>query len=147
MTRVIGTGLSALDEPGDLSAHLDELAALGCETVELPLYAMDVIVGGRIRDPALRTLAAACAGRPFRYTVHGPLAINFFDEAFRLPRHFDVLRAAMEASAALGAKAFGNKETELPRLIRLGLDSTINVTSKIDNARPDPSMEIRSLTI
>ena len=103
MTRVIGTGLSALDEPGDLSAHLDELAALGCETVELPLYAMDVIVGGRIRESALKALAAACAGRPFRYTVHGPLAINFFDEAFRLPRHFEVLRAAMEASAALGA--------------------------------------------
>lgn len=103
MARVIGTGLSALDERRDLPRHLDELAALGCETVELPLYAMDIVVGGRIRDAALRPVKAACAGRPFRYTVHGPLAINFFDEAFRLPRHFDVLRASMEASAELEA--------------------------------------------
>ena len=103
MARVIGTGLSALDQPADLASHLDELAALGCETVELPLYAMDVVVGGRVREAALKPVLAACAGRPFRYTVHGPLAINFFDEPFRLPRHFDVLRASMEASAQLGA--------------------------------------------
>jgi hypothetical protein len=38
-----------------------------------------------------------------RYTVHGPLAINFFDEPFRLPRHFDVLKASMEVSAELDA--------------------------------------------
>ncbi|HET7717467.1 MAG TPA: sugar phosphate isomerase/epimerase [Bauldia sp.] len=103
MTGVIGTGLSALDERRDYDAHLDELAALGCETVELPLYAMDVVVGGRIRQAALRPIRAACAGRPFRYTVHGPLAINFFDEPFRLPRHFEVLKASMEASAELDA--------------------------------------------
>jgi sugar phosphate isomerase/epimerase len=103
MARVLGTGISALDDRRDLNAHLDELAALGCETVELPLYDMDVVVGGRVRNEALQPIRAACAGRPFRYTVHGPLAINFFDEAFRLPRHFDVLKAAMEVSAELGA--------------------------------------------
>ena len=103
MARVIGTGLSALDERRDLPEHLDELAALGCETVELPLYTMDIVVGGRVREAALKPVRAACAGRPFRYTVHGPLAINFFDEAFRLPRHFDVLKASMEVSAELGA--------------------------------------------
>ena len=56
-----------------------------------------------MREAALRPVKAACAGRPFHYTVHGPLAINFFDEAFRLPRHFDVLKASMEVSAELGA--------------------------------------------
>ena len=54
MARVIGTGLSALDERRDLPAHLDELAALGCETVELPLYTMDIVVGGRVREAALK---------------------------------------------------------------------------------------------
>ena len=103
MAQVIGTGLSALDDRRDIAAHLDELADLGCETVELPLYAMDVVVGGRIREAALRPIREACAGRPFRYTVHGPLAINFFDESHRLPRHYAVLEASMEASAALGA--------------------------------------------
>ena len=42
MARVIGTGLSALDQRRDLPEHLDEIAALGCETVELPLYTMDI---------------------------------------------------------------------------------------------------------
>lgn len=103
MTRVIGTGISAHDAPADFPAHLDEIAALGVDTVELPLYAMDVVVGGRLREAALRPIRAACAERPFRYTVHGPLAINFFDEPFRLPRHFEVLRASLEAAAGLGA--------------------------------------------
>jgi sugar phosphate isomerase/epimerase len=104
MARVIGTGLSALEtRRHDFPAHLDELAALGCETVELPFYDMDIVAGGHVREPALRALRTACAGRPFRYTVHGPLAINFFDEVFRLPRHFEVMKASMEASAEIGA--------------------------------------------
>ena len=37
------------------------------------------------------------------YTVHGPLAINFMDEPFRLPRHYEVLQASMEVAAELGA--------------------------------------------
>jgi sugar phosphate isomerase/epimerase len=106
MTRILGTGLSAHKGRNDLldfAGELDELEQLGCETVELPLYDMDVVVGGRIRRAQLDVLKDACRDRPFRYTVHGPLAINFFDAPFRLQRHFDVLQASMEASAELGA--------------------------------------------
>ena len=37
------------------------------------------------------------------YSVHGPLAINFMDESFRLPRHFEVLEASLEVAAEIGA--------------------------------------------
>src|SRR5205823_4054506 len=44
-----------------------------------------------------------CAGRKAVFTVHGPLAINFLSEPFRLPRHFDVLCASLEVAAEIGA--------------------------------------------
>jgi len=37
------------------------------------------------------------------YTIHGPLAINFFDAPFRNQRHFEILQASLEVSAELGA--------------------------------------------
>jgi sugar phosphate isomerase/epimerase len=71
--------------------------------VELPLHAMDLIAGGRVLSARLKTVKAMLAGRPLRYTSHGPLAINLMDVPERLPRHQDVLKAALEASAELGA--------------------------------------------
>ena len=40
------------------------------------------------------------------YSVHGPLAINFMDESFRLPRHFEVLEASLEVAAEVGAENY-----------------------------------------
>ncbi|MCJ2127158.1 sugar phosphate isomerase/epimerase family protein [Methylobacterium sp. J-077] len=103
---VLGTGLSAPYPAGDLSdlpAILDRLEALGVETIELPTFAMDLVVGGRIRRPHLERLKQACAGRRVRFTVHGPLAINFFDDPARLGRHFEVLEASLEIAAEIGA--------------------------------------------
>ena len=48
----------------------------------------------------------ACAGRACGYSVHGPLAINFMADPWRLPRHFEVLAASLEVSATLGAKHY-----------------------------------------
>lgn len=103
---VTGTGLSAphcRSDLSDLPRILDEVEGLGVETIELPTFDMDLVVGGRIRRPHLDLLKAACRGRSVAFTAHGPLAINFFDEAHRLPRHFDVMRASMEAAAEVGA--------------------------------------------
>ena len=103
---VRGVGISVEAGPPDLSAiaaKLDAVQALGVDTIELPTYDWDLIVGGRIRKEALAKLKAACAGRGVTYTVHGPLAINFLDEPFRLPRHFEVLQASIEVAAELGA--------------------------------------------
>jgi sugar phosphate isomerase/epimerase len=64
---------------------------------------MDLVAGGRILSDRLKTVKAMLAGRPLRYTAHGPLAINLMDIPERLPRHQDVFKAALEAAAELGA--------------------------------------------
>lgn len=103
---VRGIGITAGQPASDLSdlpALLDKAERLGVDTIELPTCAMDLIIGGRIRRPHLERLKQACAGRSLGYSVHGPLAINLFDDPVRLPRHFDVLRASLEIAGELGA--------------------------------------------
>ena len=82
------------------------IEALGVEAIELPTYDMDIVVGGKIRQPQLDALKRACAGRTVVYSVHGPLAINFMDEAYRLPRHLEVLEASLDVAAEVGAENY-----------------------------------------
>lgn len=107
MTRhVLGTGISAKPGKPDLSEfarNLDHCQAFGVETIELPTFDLDLVVGGRIRRDQLSALKAICSGRDVAYTVHGPLAINFFDAPFRNQRHFDILQASLEIAGELGA--------------------------------------------
>lgn len=103
---ITGTGISAhkrSDDLSDFAAELDMIEALGVEAIELPTYDMDIVIGGRIRRPQLDALKRACAGRDVVYSVHGPLSINFMDEAWRLPRHMEVLEASLEVAAEVGA--------------------------------------------
>lgn len=103
---VYGTGLSAprcRSDLSDLGHILDEVEALGVETIELPNFDMDLVVAGRIRGSHLDRLKDACRGRQVAYTVHGPLAINFFDDPARLSRHFEVMKASMEVASEVGA--------------------------------------------
>ncbi len=87
----------------DFASHLDHAQALGVTCIELPTYDLDLVVGGKIRADQLAALKSICSGRDVTYTVHGPLAINFFDQPFRLARHFEVLKASLEVAAELGA--------------------------------------------
>ena len=101
-----GTGITAqkrLNDLSDFGDELDMIEGLGVEWVELSTFDMDVVVGCRIRRPQLEALKRACAGRSVGYSVHGPLAINFMDEAYRQQRHMDVLAASLEVAAELGA--------------------------------------------
>jgi sugar phosphate isomerase/epimerase len=103
---IAGTGISAHKRANDLTdfgAELDMIEALGIDSIELPTYDMDIVVGARIRQPQLAALRRACSGRNVSYTVHGPLAINFMDEAWRLPRHLDVLKASLDVAAEVEA--------------------------------------------
>lgn len=109
MPAVTGTGISAHKRANDLSdfaEELDMIEELGVEAIELPTYDMDIVVGGKIRKPQLAALKRACAARDVVYSVHGPLAINFMDEAYRLPRHFEVLEASLEVAAEVGAEHY-----------------------------------------
>lgn len=86
-----------------IAAGLNEAERMGAGVVELPLYAMDLIVGGHIRRERLKELKAILKNSELRYTVHGPIAINLMDEPFRMPLHMDVLKASIDVSAELGA--------------------------------------------
>jgi sugar phosphate isomerase/epimerase len=103
---VRGIGISVHkghDDLSDIGPILDQAEALGVQAIELPIYDMDIVIAGRIRRPHMELLKAACRGRAAAYTAHGPLAINFFDDPVRLPRHFDVMQASMEVAAEVGA--------------------------------------------
>src|SRR5262245_40665224 len=102
---VLGVGYS-ITNPDDfgfetLGARLDEAEALGADFVELPLYAMDLIAGAKPIAARVRRAKEITAGRSLRYTVHGPLVTNLMDVPERLPRHQDVLKAALEVCAEL----------------------------------------------
>jgi sugar phosphate isomerase/epimerase len=105
--RVLGVGYSIRSEDDfdfrKLIAALHEAEGAGVDFVELPLYALDVIAGGRIIAPKLQAVKEITADRPYRYTAHGPLAINLMDAPSRLPLHKTVLKASLEAAAELGA--------------------------------------------
>ncbi len=107
MAAVRGAGISSnvSEDPNfeTLKRNLDEAAELGVEFVELPLFAMDIVAGGRILPGQLRRLKAAIAGRGLSYTAHGPLAANFMQPREMLVRHLAVSRAMIEAAAELGA--------------------------------------------
>lgn len=87
----------------DLGPKLDEAERLGVDFVELPVFAWTLVANGRILTDRLNKLVAATRDRPFRYTVHGPLAINLMDQPVRLPRHVALLEASLDISGALGA--------------------------------------------
>ena len=107
---VLGVGYTLANDDDyafeKLGGRLDEAEALGVEFVELPLYAMDLIAGARVLASRMKMAKARLAGRSLRYTVHGPMAINLMDGHERLPRHQDVLKAALEIASEFGALHF-----------------------------------------
>lgn len=103
---VFGVGISASKRANDLSdfgAELDMIEALGVDLIEIPTFDCDLVIGGRIRKPQLDALQKACAGRSVAYSAHGPLAINFMDKPWHIPRHLEVLEASLDVAAAIGA--------------------------------------------
>jgi sugar phosphate isomerase/epimerase len=85
----------------DLPAALDRAAALGVEIAELPLHALDLVIGARPLPGRIAAIRAICADRPLGYVLHGHLGINLMEEAHRIGLHLDVLRANIEVAAAL----------------------------------------------
>lgn len=105
MAAVRGAGFSSAiaEDPNFelLRQNLEEAAGLGVEFVELPLFAMDLIAGGRILPAQLRRLKKALDGRGLRYTAHGPIAVNFMRPK-DLDRHMAVAKATIEVAAEIG---------------------------------------------
>jgi sugar phosphate isomerase/epimerase len=89
-----------------LGPALDEAERMGVDCVELPLYAIDVVAGGRVIPERLRKVKEITSGRSIGYTVHGPLRLNLMVQPDLLPLHRNVLRAMLEVAAELGGRHF-----------------------------------------
>jgi sugar phosphate isomerase/epimerase len=122
--RVGISALNGMSDLSDLATILDDVEALGVDTIELPTFDMDLVIGGKIYGPHLAALKAACAGRGVGWTVHGPLGINFMDAPHRLAQHFAVLEASVEVAASVGARNY---------VMHTGIVRTVGAAG-IDNA-------------
>jgi sugar phosphate isomerase/epimerase len=86
-----------------LRENLDQAEELGVEFVELPVFAMDLIAGGRVLQTQMQRLHGALKARSLGYTVHGPIGLNFLQAPEIAGRHLTVAKAAIEVAADIGA--------------------------------------------
>jgi sugar phosphate isomerase/epimerase len=86
-----------------LRQNLDEAEELGVDFVELPLFAMDLISGGRVLEKQMRRLHDALKARALSYTAHGPISINFMQLPEIAARHLALAKASVEVAAEIGA--------------------------------------------
>ncbi len=90
-------------DPTEFIPGLEDAEYLKVDMVEIPAFTMDLIVNGQINKSQLQRLKEITRKRPFGYTVHGPTAIDFMDDQWRLDLHETVLKASIEIAAELGA--------------------------------------------
>jgi sugar phosphate isomerase/epimerase len=103
----VRTGMTVPDTPPNVSgfaAKLDEMERLRLDTVEVPFYSLDLLVGVKRDALRCRRLLEACRSRPFGFTAHLPLSINFFAEGARAQWHFDVFRASLDLAVEARAE-------------------------------------------
>ena len=86
-----------------LRENLDQAEELGVDFVELPLFSMDLIAGGRVLQTQMHRLHDALKARSVGYTVHGPIGINFMQAPEIVARHLTVAKAGIEVAAEIGA--------------------------------------------
>lgn len=101
-----GVGLSlayAAETLADLPRALDEFERLDLDAVEIFLPSLAIVLGGRTNARRLSEIKRICAGRAFRYTLHGPLTGNFALAA-AVDAHRDAARACLEVGAEIGAE-------------------------------------------
>ena len=101
----IGYAVRAGDpRPSSLKKALDTAETKPVDLVELPIFEMDLMLGGHIRREVLSELQRVCGGRSLSYSIHAPIAINLMDHPGRTALHLDVLKASIEITAELGAR-------------------------------------------
>ena len=103
MFRLGFTSPAGVPDVSGLASEMDKLDRLGLDSVELPFYWLDLLAGTKRRPLACRRLLEACRNRPYGFSAHLPLSINFGDAPEHLPLHFDVFRASLDLAAEAGA--------------------------------------------
>ena len=99
------TGMTVPDSAPDgsgFSARLDQMEKLGLDSVELPFYSLDLLIGGKRNALVCKRMTEACRSRPFGFSAHLPLSINFFTAGAE-EHHFDIFRASLDLAHEAGA--------------------------------------------
>ena len=98
-------GFSASLSSGNLDnlpIQLKRFKNLKIDSVEIPIYEIDIIVGKKILSKELEKLQSITKDYDFDYTVHGELSVNLMDEKY-FDDHKEVLIKNIEVSGAIGA--------------------------------------------
>ena len=98
-------GFSASLTSGNLDKLPDQLnkfKELSIDSVEIPIYEIDIIVGKKILASELKKLQSIINKYKFDYTVHGELSVNLMDEKY-FDDHKEVLKKNIEVSGEIGA--------------------------------------------
>ena len=98
-------GFSASLSSGNLDnlpSQLKRFKNLKIDSVEIPIYEIDIIVGKKILSKELEKLQSITKNYDFDYTVHGELSVNLMDEKYFYD-HKEVLIKNIEVSGAIGA--------------------------------------------
>jgi sugar phosphate isomerase/epimerase len=102
--RVGASAESANGLPATINESLDILEKIGTDTVELPLLWMELVANGEVMPARLEELRQALAGRPFGYSAHAAIGINFMSDPVYLDLHVRLARAHLAISAELGCE-------------------------------------------
>jgi sugar phosphate isomerase/epimerase len=101
---IAGIGASVGGTFATLASRLDRLVTIGCSHAELSATAQFVTIAGQDNAPRVEAIAAICAARTLRYSVHAPIAINLMDET-HAELHEAVLASSLRFAARIGARA------------------------------------------
>lgn len=102
--RVGASAESANGLPSTIIESLDRLEEVGTDTVELPLLWMELVIDGRVMPARLEELRRAVSGRPFAYSAHAAIGINFMCDPVYLALHQRLARAHLTIAAELGCE-------------------------------------------
>ena len=103
-SRISGVGFSTMAGSPDMAALpgvLETAERLGADVVELSLWDEDIVSGGKIMTDRLRRLKGIMGQHALRYTVHGPLYLNFMDDR-DFERHKMLCRTFLELCGEIG---------------------------------------------
>ena len=102
--RVGASAESANGLPATIRESLDILEEIGTETVELPLLWMELVANGEIMPARLAELQQALKGRPFAYSAHAAIGINFMSDPVYLDLHVRLAKAHLAIAGSLGCE-------------------------------------------
>ena len=130
---------SANGQPQTISESLDLLEARDVDTVEVPLLWMELVLNGQVMPERLAALKAALKDRPFQWTAHAAIGLNFTCDPAYLPLHMALARAHLQIAGEIGAEhmvlhtgsfATGSASAQMARLYDQQRESLLTLAAE-----------------